>query len=141
MASKNVQTQSGNRIIVEFDGNKIGLLQSLRANDSYGLEDAAGVGDIHVIEHVPTKAVHALSFSQMILFTDQMRTLGLIPENGDAVLQGLVFDVAYYSKDTGQQVRKYTGCSYDSGDTDVSANRIVIRNGQLKALDVSGTGL
>jgi len=137
----NTTAQTGNRVVVEFDGQKVGLLQSLRPSDNYGLEAASGIGDIHVVEHVPSKAVHTLSFSRMVLIVDKMRSSGLIPENGDAVLNGLVFDVAVYSKDTGALVRKYISCSYDSGDTDISAHRIVTSSGSLKALDVMGTGL
>ena len=70
-----------------------------------------------------------------------MRTAGIAVENGDAALTGTVFDICYYSKDTGALLRKYVSCSYDSGDIDVSANRITMQSGQFKALDVSGTGL
>lgn len=138
---QNVKTHTGNRIVVEFDGKTIGLVQSVRAQDSYGLEDASGIGDIHVQEHVPTKAVHTLSVSVMALFRKNMRDVGIAPQNGDDALQGLVFDVCFYSKDTGQLLRKYIGCSYDSGDLDVSAHRIVMQSGQLKALDVVGADL
>ncbi len=138
---QNLKTHSGNRIVVEIDGKQVGLMQSCRMNDSYGLEDASGIGDIHVQEHVPSKAVHALSVSNMALFKNNLRDLGFAPQNGDDALAGLVFDVVIYSKDTGEALRTYVGCSYDSGDVDVSAHRIVMQSGQLKALDVRGTKL
>lgn len=141
MATTRGIVQSGNRIQVEFDGKQIGLVQSLRMSDNYGLEDASGIGDVHVVEHVPSKAVHTIAVSKMTLRTELMRKAGLTPENGDAVLQGLVFDIVSYSKDTGQVVRSYINCSYDSGDVDVSAHRIVMSNAQFKALDVRGTGV
>jgi hypothetical protein len=133
--------QSGNRIVAEFGGTVIGLIQSVRFSDNYGQEDASGVGDIHVIEHVPSKAVHTVSVSRMVLRIDRMRSAGLIPENGDAVLQGKVFDIVLYSRDTGLALRKAISCSYDSGDIDVSAHRIVMESAQFKALDASGTGV
>lgn len=138
---QNLKTHSGNRIIIELNGKQIGLMQSCRMNDSYGLEDASGIGDIHVQEHVPTKAVHSLSVSNMALFTKNMRDQGFAPQNGDDALAGLVFDVVIYSKDTGQELAAYLSCSYDSGDLDVSAHRIVMQSGQLKALDRRGTSL
>jgi hypothetical protein len=116
-------------------------MQSVRMNDSYGLEDASGIGDIHVQEHVPSKAVHGLSVSNMALFTGNLRDAGVAPQNGDDVLAGLVFDVVIYSKDTGAELRAYIGCSYDSGDLDVQAHRIIMQSGQLKALDVRGDKL
>ena len=138
---RNLKTFSGNRIEVQLDGRKVGLIQSMRASDNYGLEDASGIGDIHVIEHVPSKAVHILSITAMTLFKGNLRDAGIAPENGAAVLQGHVFDVAVYSKDTGKSLVVYTGCSYDSGDVDISAHRIVMQSGSFKALDRRGNAL
>ena len=141
MATQNVQVRSGNRVVVEIDSQAVGLLQSVRMSDSYALEDASGIGDIHVKEHVPTKATHMLSVTGMVLSKKSLRSLGIAPENGDAVLLGLVFDVAVYSRDDGSMLRKYRGCSYDSGTTSVDAHRIIMMDGQLKALDTGGTEL
>ena len=135
------KVQSGNRIVVEFGGVAVGMIQSVRMSDSYALEDATQIGDIHVQEHVPTKASHTLSVSAMNLRVGSLRAAGAIPQNGDVALQGLVLDFVSYSRDTGLPLRKYVSCSYDSGDTDVSANRIVMNSGTFKALDVMGTGL
>lgn len=136
----NVRTQTGNRISVTFDGEEIGLVQSVRMNDDYGHEDASGIGDIHVQEHVPTVARHQLTVQTMVLKKGNLRAAGLAPENGDAVLQGLVFDIVVTDKDTGQIVRKYIGCTYVSGDLEVQKHAIVMSSGQLKALDVAGMG-
>lgn len=136
---QNLKVQSGNRIAVVFDGKEIGLVQSVNINDSYGLEAASGIGDIHVQEHVPTMAVHSLSVSALLLRKGAMMSAGIIPENGEFTLQGLVFDFEVYSKDDGTLLRKYIGCSYDSGGMDVSKHAIIVQNGQFKALDVVGT--
>lgn len=136
---QNLKTRSGNRIVVVLDGKQIGLLQSVRANDDYGPEPASGIGDIHVQEYVPTMARHSLSVSAMLLNKGAMLEAGIAMENGDAVLQGLVFDFEVYSKDDGQLLRKYTGCSYASGDLEVSKHAIVMQSGTFNALDVSGT--
>ncbi|MDU7524819.1 MAG: hypothetical protein E7K72_26200 [Roseomonas mucosa] len=135
----NVQVHSGNRIQIEFDGQAIGLIQSVRPSDSYGLESASGIGDIHTIENVPTKATHELSVSMMVLKKKNMRQLGLLPQNGDDALKGLVFDIVSYDKDTQKAMWKYTGCSYDSGDMDVSAHRITMASGRFKALNRFGS--
>lgn len=161
MPRQNLKTYSGNRITVEFDGAVIGLVQSLRLSDNYGLEDASGIGDIHVQEHVPSKAVHSVAVTNMTLFAGNMRDTGIAYENGDQALQGLVFDIVVYgdtapgSPDnvapgavgdplqgvTGAPLRTIIGCSFDSGDVDVTAHRIVVQTGQFKALDVIGTGI
>lgn len=140
-ASTNVKTQSGNRIVILLGGVQVGLLQSVRMNDDYGPEPASGIGDIHAQEYVPTMARHTLTVSAMVLKKGSLRAAGVSMENGDAVLQGLVFDIESYSKDDGTLLRKYTGCSYASGDVDVTKHAIVMTSGQFNALDASGVGL
>lgn len=134
----NLKTRTGNRIVVLMDGKQIGLIQSVRANDDYSPEPASGIGDIHVQEYVPTMARHSLSVSAMLLNRGAMMEAGITMENGDAVLQGLVFDFEVYSKDDGTLLRKYVGCSYASGDMEVSKHAIVMQSAQFNALDVVG---
>lgn len=137
----NVQTQTGNRIIIEINNVRVGLLQSCSASDDYGLEAATQIGDIHVQEHVPTLARHRLSVRRMVLIKQSLRSAGIAVVNGDDALKGFVFDIVYYSRDTGAVLRKYISASYASGSIDVSANRIVMEDGVLMALDAGGTGL
>lgn len=77
----------------------------------------------------------------MVLFTGAMREAGVAMENGDAVLEGIVFDIAVESKDDGTLLRKYTGCSYASGDIEIQKHAIIVSNAVFNALDVSGSGL
>lgn len=140
MATQNLKTRSGNRIIIVFDGKQIGLMQSVRMSDDYSPEPASGIGDIHVQEYVPTMARHSLSVSSMLLNRGSMLEAGIASENGDAMLQGLVFDIEVYSKDDGTLLRKYVGCSYASGDLEVSKHAILMSSGMFNALDVVGLG-
>jgi len=137
MATTNIKVRTGNRTVVLLDGKQVGLIQSVRSSDSYGLEAVGGLGDIHVQEHVPTTATHSLSIQQLVLYTGTLRQLGLSLENGDEALKGTVFDIVTMDKN-GETLRKYTGCSYDSGDLEVSAHRVISSSCQFKALDVSG---
>lgn len=141
MASTNVKVRSGNRIVVRFDGVDIGLVQSVRSSDDYGHEDASGIGDIHVQEHVPSKAMHSISVSSMTLIKSQLRSAGIFATNGDKALEGKVIDIVQLGKDDSEELRKYKGCSFISGDVEVSAHRIVMSNAQFRALDVEGEGL
>lgn len=134
----NVKTRSGNRIVVVFDGKQIGLVRSVRANDDYAPEPASGIGDIHVQEYVPSMARHSITVQSMVLIKGAMLEAGIAAENGDVMLQGLVFDLEVYDKDNGNLLRKYVGVSYASGDLDVQAHQIVVQSGQFNALDVSG---
>lgn len=138
MATQNLKTRSGNRIVPMFDGKQIGLIQSVDMNDDYAPEPASGVGDIHVQEWVPTMARHTLNVNAMMLNRGAMLEAGIAMENGDAVLQGLVFDIEVFSKDDGTSLRKYVGCSYASGNIQVSKHAIVVQAGTFNALDVTG---
>lgn len=147
MPSQNVRVHSGNRLDVILDGAIVGLCQSARLNDSYALESASGVGNIHVIEHVPTRADHTVSVQSMCLFAQRMRGLNGAgyTVNGDAALRGFVFDIVANAIAAGGigvagEQRAYIGCSYDSGDVDITAHRITMSSAQFKCLDVRGTG-
>ncbi len=135
---QNLQVQSGNNIALLFDGIQIGLMQSARVSDDYGLEGAYGIGDIDPVEHVPTAARYAVSCSNLILRKGAMRKAGLIPENGRAALQGLVFDIEIYDKTDGALIDKHVGCSYSSGDMDFQKNAIVMASAQFMALSRVG---
>lgn len=141
MASINLKARTGNRVIVKFDGIQVGLIQSVRMSDDFGPEPASGIGDIHVAEYVPTMARHTISVSSMILFTGAMREAGITAVDGDSVLEGKVFDIVVESKDDGTELRKYMGCSYASGDVEVSKHAILVSNAQFNALNVSGSGI
>jgi hypothetical protein len=141
MATQNLKTRSGNRIIVTFDGKQIGLVQNVRMNDDYAPEPASGVGDIHVQEYVPTMARHSITVQTMVLNKGNMRDVGIATENGDGMLQGMVFDIEVYSKDDNTLLRKYKGCSYASGDVEVQKHAIVMASAQFNALDVVNTSI
>lgn len=136
---QNLKTRSGNRIVVVFDGKQIGLIQNVSANDDYSPEPASGIGDIHVQEYVPTMARHTLSVSAMMLNRGALLEAGIAAENGDAMLQGLVFDFEVYAKDDNTLLRKYVGCSYASGSIDIQKHQIAVQSAQFNALDVVGT--
>jgi hypothetical protein len=137
----NVQAQTGNRIQVEFNNKPIGLVQSVRQSDDYSPEPASGVGDIHVIEYVPTRATHRISVSEMVLIKRSMRKSGISLVNGDDALKGVVFNIVEYSRDTDEALRTYEGVSYASGSVSVDAHRIVMASAEFNAIDVKGTGL
>ncbi|RKP44678.1 hypothetical protein D7S86_26985 [Pararobbsia silviterrae] len=121
-------------------GILVGLIQNIDAEDDYAPDPASGVGDIHAIEYVPTMARHTLNVSVMVLKTGSLIAAGVAMENGDAVLQGNVFDIEVYDNDTGSLLRKYISCSYASGGVQISKHAIVVQNARFMALDVSGTG-
>lgn len=137
----NLKTLTGNRVKILFGGQAVGLAQSVRFSDDYALEQASGIGDIHVIENVPSRANHVVDVTAMTLFTGNLRDQGVATTNGDSALLGLVFDVVIYSRDSGLPLRSAKSCSFASGTISVEAHRIVSQQAQFRALDVTGTGL
>lgn len=136
---QNLKVRSGNTVVAVFDGKQLGMVRSVRMSDDYSPEPASGIGDIHVQEYVPTVARHTLSVQMMVLIKGALINAGLAPENGNAVLEGLVFDLEVYDKGTGGLVRKYSGVSYASGDIEVNVHQIIVQSGQFYALDVTGS--
>jgi hypothetical protein len=136
---ENLQVRTGNKILVLFGGDQVGMMQNVSASDDYSPEPASGIGDIHVQEYVPTMARHSLNVSTLVLKKGALLQAGAAVENGEGALKGLVFDFEVYSKDDNTLLRKYTGCSYASGSLEVSKHAIVMQSGMFNALDVVST--
>ena len=160
--SKNAQARSGNRIKVMIAGQDVGAIQSVRASDEYSPEPVSGIGDIHVIEYVPTMARHNLQVSTMVLSRNSLSSLGITLENGADALRGVTFDIVFQGEgsppgssgasfgsdvNTGIETRSfaalrtYSGCSIASCDIEVQKHAIVVSNATINALDVKGNGL
>lgn len=116
------------------------MIQSIRCSDDYSPEPASEIGDIHVKEYVPTMAKHTIAVSHMTLYAKSLRSEVGTYTDGTTMLQGLTFDIEVCDQNS-VPLRKYIGCSYASGDVDVSAHKVVVSNATFNALDVSGTGV
>jgi hypothetical protein len=136
---QNLKVRSANKHQLLFDGKLVGFLGSVDCEDDYGLEPQSGIGDIHVGEHVPTLARHRLNVQAVSLIKNNMRQLGIMGENGDFVLQGLVFDIVLVDLTTGAALKTYRGCSYASGRVEVRKNTVIIQSATFMALDTNGT--
>ena len=141
MASTNVKAKSGNRIAVMFDGKQVGACKSVALHDDYSPEPVTGIGDIGVLEYVPTTARYSLQIEAIVLEKEQLRSAGITTTDGDDALLGRVFDIVVIAKDTGEELRKYMGCSYASGDVRITANQVVSTSASFNALKVSGVGV
>lgn len=135
---ENLQARSANLARVVIDGEEVGLLQNITMNDDYGPEPASGIGDILVQEHVPSMARHSISVGKLALRKTSLYKLGIIPENGEDVLNGNVFDFEVLDKKDGDVIRKYLSCSFASGSIEVQKHAIISYNCQFQALDASG---
>lgn len=141
MTQKNLNVLTGNRVVIRLDNTVVGLLQTVRFSEEYGHEPVYGIGDIDPQEQAPTSAKYSVTVSKVALMTDRLRDAGITALDSDAVLKGVVFDIAVLSKDTNQVLRQATGCSYTGGDFSVEKNAIIISNANFSALKMTGTGL
>lgn len=135
---ENLKVRSANIARVTMDGQEVGMLQNVRVSDDYSPEPASGIGDIHVQEYVPTMARHTISVGKLALRTKSLLKLGLVPKNGDAALEGMVFDIEIFDKKDGTLIRKCLNCSFASGDLEIQKHAIMSTNCQFYALDVEG---
>lgn len=138
MARENLVVRSANKIVAKFDNKVIGLLQDVRFQEDYSPEPASGIGNINVQEYVPTMARYSISSRMMLMNKQSMYSAGIVPQDGDAVLQGLVFDIEILDKQTGKTLRKFTGCSYAQGDIEVTKHQIVTTNATFYCLQPAG---
>lgn len=141
MATQNRNVRSGNLVYVYLDGQQIGAAQDASLEMDFAPEPVYGIGDIDPIENVPTRASYRLSVTQAVLNLQSLMAKGLIPENGDAALQGMVMDFVKVDRVTGQVIRKYIGCSYASGNISTRANGVIQVSGTFMALGAQGMGL
>jgi hypothetical protein len=137
--TQNLQVRSGNKIIAMFGGVQIGLLQDIRFSENYDPAAASGVGNIYVQEWVPTIARYEISTRFMVLNLQSLYNVGAAPVDGDAALQGLVFDIQIMDRNTGSVLRKYVGCSYASGNIEVTKHQIVVMDATFMCLTPTGT--
>jgi hypothetical protein len=136
MSSNSVRAKTGNRFVIKFDGQAIGVCKSIDMRDEMGLEPVTGIGSINAFEYVPTLARHTISVEEIIMDSDSLMSLGLVSENGTAALEGKIFDIEA-TDDTGAS-RKYLNCSYASGSISIRGNALLVSNATFNAIDVSG---
>lgn len=123
-----------------MNGTEIGVLQDVKCTDDYAPEAISGIGDIHAQEYVPKMASHHIVANRMALRNSSLYSANVIPENGEAALEGRVFDIELYdtSTSTTEPIRKYLKCSYAGGMLTVTKNAVISEQCTFKALDVSG---
>lgn len=139
MSQINSVVQSANKIVVLYNNQPVGLCQDINFSDDYNPEPASGVGNIYVQEWVPTMARYEIHTRFMVLNQQSMYSAGIAFVDGNAALTGLVFDIQIIDGVTGGSLRKYTGCSYASGNVRVEKHNIVVSEARFVCLQPTGT--
>jgi hypothetical protein len=129
---------TGSQVTVFLNGTQADLLQTIRGADSYGHQPVRGIGDGHAKEFAPGEFNHQITIDRMALRHDSLVSSGVIPRNGDAVMQEKPFTIEIFSKDTGAIVKKYMKCICDQATLTVQGQRIVISDAVFMAVDTDG---
>lgn len=161
--TQNLQSLTGNDVLIYFGTQQVGYMQDFQAQDSNNLQTLGGIGDAHPQENVPSMYSGNITASRAVLrkkslfglLNDQASGSGAGGTNGatappfgsiDGALQGWVFDIVVKQKGQSQNLRVYRHCSFDSFSTNITAHNIIVTNFTLRALsvdtdaDYSGTG-
>jgi hypothetical protein len=140
----NYKSHTGNRIIIRFNGAIVGLVQSLRASEDFGVQGLYQVGDIQAAELVPTQAQYTLTADMIFLKTDTFysgfgSSTPLAPVDPYGALYFKPFQVAIYDSDTMKLMRYWDGCYYSQGDLQISMNAVLTGSCTFRAITASGS--
>lgn len=140
MTKINRQVQSANLLTIEFDQKQIGIVQTSRFSGDFGLTDESGIGDNVVVEYVPGIAHINVSASGILLIQQNLISAGLLPSTSVRdILNGIVFDIGLYSRQSGQWLLKAIDCSAASMDISVNQGRATGYDYSFRARDLAGT--
>ncbi len=127
---------TANEAVVVFNGKPLGTLTSVTFDRRYGQEPQRTIGNINPVENVPTAADYSVSAGMLVLTEDDLVKNGLLPEDAEAILTGNTFDILAMHKTSGKVRIAAVGCSLDSDNIQISANRVISTNATFKALDI-----
>jgi len=140
MATVNRQVQSANLLVIEFDGQQIGIVNTARFSGDFALTDESGIGDNVVVEYVPGVAHITVSTSGILLIQKNLISAGMLPSSSVRdILKGNVFDIGLYSRISGAWLLKAIDCSAASMDIGVNTGRALTFDYSFRARDMAGT--
>jgi hypothetical protein len=143
---------TGNIIKVEFGGKLVGIIQSVNAQDDYGLQPISGVGRNTAYENAPGFARFSLTVDTIFLFPglitgttslteeaggDQLvnfEDADIAPGVAEDILRGIVIDIVIRTKG-GKELFRYKWCSYGGGSFGIQKHVAVSRSAQFLAID------
>jgi hypothetical protein len=140
---------TGNIVVAEFGGMQVGIIQSINAQDDYGLQPISGIGRNTAYENAPGFARFSLTVDTMFLFpglitgttsladTDKLvnfEDADIAPGVAEDILRGIVIDVVIRTK-LGRELFRYKWCSYGGGSFGIQKHVAVSRSAQFLAID------
>lgn len=140
---------TGNIVAIEFGGRRVGIIQSVNAQDDYGLQPISGVGRNTAYENAPGFARFSLTVDTTFLFPgliagtisladgDQLvnfEDADIAPGIAEDILRGITVDVVVRTKG-GKELFRYKWCSYGGGSFGIQKHVAVSRSAQFLAID------
>jgi len=129
---------SGNTVMVVINNKPVGLLQDVTADEDFAPEPASGIGDVRVVEYVPTMYRVSLRVASMSLKKDSLFSVGVFPENVDKYLATNPFTVVVIDKVTNKIIRQYNNCIFGRGTFSVRKHTIVSHDCTLFSTEAIG---
>ena len=127
---------TGNTIQLQIQGEVVGRVQSIQANQDFAPEAVRQVGDYMPVEHVYTQYDGTLTLNSFILRKQSLEKIGLIPLGEDVLRKGLI-DIVIIDKYTKEVVQAFRQCSIQTHDVEVNTNEISASNSTWKYLSTN----
>jgi hypothetical protein len=133
-----IVSYEANTTRVVIDGIEVTLLADVRMEDDYAPEPVSGIGDIHMTEYYPTRAMHRATINGVIRRDEQRVADQIFLENGDAALERKTFEIELFDKRSGVMLRKLESAQHAGGNVSVTAHRIALMAANFVAIDATG---
>lgn len=125
-------TATGNRVILKYGGEAIGTVQNCSFTDDFSLQEADGMGDLEVQEHVPGKITHRIDFEKYFVAADTLQKLGMVPTS-DEWMTAPELSIEVIDTVTKQTVESYTGVKFNSHTRRYTKHQITGETGSCVA--------
>lgn len=142
-------TMTGNLVEIEIGGKRVGIINSINAQDDYGQQPVSGVGRNTAYEHAPGFARFSVTVDTSFLFPNliagtssladgdnmvNFEDAEIAPRIAEDILRGLVCDIVIRTKG-GRELFRYKWCSYGGGSIGIQKHTVVTRSAQFLAID------
>lgn len=126
----------GAKIVVTFEGKKIGVLTNLTENEDYGVQAVYGIGNFTPSELVALRFTGNFTYSKLVLSDDAIADLQYAERSGKtlaviakAILTQEGFVIAIEDKHNGNNIATISDCKMTNLSLTVSENAIVQQSG------------
>jgi len=126
----------GARVLVFFDGTKIGVMSTITENEDYGLQGAYAIGKFTPFEIVALRFNGNFNFTALVLTESAIADLKLVERGGKStteivrnIMTQAGFTIVIEDKYTQENIATIAGCKIGNVSLNVGENAITQRSG------------